>query len=232
MSIRALTFDLDDTLWYVGPVIAEAERRLHAWLAERYPQIAEAYEPEAMRALCGEVAAHYPLLEHNKTELRIRALRLAAERSGCDPSLAETAFEVFYSARQEVEFFQDVLPVLGALKDVYPLGALSNGNADIRLVGLNHVFDFHISAIEAGAAKPDATIFRLACERLGVEPREVAHVGDDPDTDIWGAAQAGMKTVWVNRDNRRWEDTRVTPDAVIADLYALMPLLRDWPARG
>ncbi len=230
MSIRALTFDLDDTLWYVGPVIAEAERRLHAWLAERYPRIADAYDPEALRAMCGEVAAQYPSLEHNKTELRIRALRLAAERCGYAPSLAETAFEVFYSARQEVEFFQDVLPVLSALKEAYPLGALSNGNADVRLVGLNHVFDFHISAIEAGAAKPNAAIFRLACERLGVTPKEVAHVGDDPDTDVWGAAQAGMKTVWVNRDRRLWEDTRVTPDAVITDLYALMPLLRDWPA--
>ena len=230
MGIRALTFDLDDTLWYVGPVIAQAEMRLHAWLAERYPGMAETYGPEALRALCGEVAAQYPSLEHNKTELRIRALRLAAQRSGYDPSLAETAFEVFYGARQEVEFFQDVLPVLGTLKADYPLGALSNGNADIRLVGLNHVFDFHISAIEAGAAKPDAAIFRLACERLGVEPRDVAHVGDDPDTDIWGAAQAGMKTVWVNRNQRLWDDTRVTPDAVITDLYALVPLLSDWQA--
>ncbi len=229
MTIRALTFDLDDTLWHVGPVIAQAERRLHDWLAERYPRIVKAYEPEALRALCGEVAARYPSLEHNKTELRIRALRLAAERSDYDPSLAETAFEVFYSARQEVEFFQDVLPVLGALNKRYPLGAVSNGNADVGLVGLKHVFDFHISAIEAGAAKPDAAIFRLACERLGMEPQAVAHVGDDPDTDIWGAAQAGMKTVWVNRTNRPWDDTRITPDAVITDLYELMPLLSDWP---
>jgi len=229
MSIRALTFDLDDTLWYVGPVIVQAEKRLHAWLTQRYPRIVETYGPETLRALCGEVATRYPSLEHDKTELRIRALRLAAERTGYDPSLAETAFEVFYDARQEVEFFRDVLPVLSELKELYPLGALSNGNADVRLVGLDHVFDFHISAVDAGAAKPDSTIFLLACERLGVEPQEVAHVGDDPDTDVWGAAQAGMKTVWVNRDKKPWEDTRLTPDAVVTDLYALVPLLDDWP---
>ena len=230
MSIRALTFDLDDTLWYVGPVIARAEKRLHAWLAEHYPRIAEAYEPESLRALCGEVVERYPSLEHDKTALRIRALRLAAERSGYHPSLAEIAFEVFYEARQEVAFFPDVLPVLGTLKGLYPLGALSNGNADVRLVGLAHIFDFHISAIDVGAAKPDSAMFRLACERLGVEPQEVAHVGDDPDTDVWGAAQAGMKTVWVNRENKSWTDARVTPDAVVPDLFALMPLLSDWPA--
>ena len=228
MSIRALTFDLDDTLWYVGPVIALAEQRLHKWLAEHYPRIVTAYEPGDLRALCGEVAEKYPLLEHDKTALRIGALRLAAERTGYDQAMAETAFKVFYEARQEVAFFHDVLPVLGTLKGLYRLGALSNGNADVQLVGLAHIFEFHISAIHVGAAKPDPAMFRLACERLGVEAQQVAHVGDDPDTDVWGAAQAGMKTVWVNRDNKPWVDTRVTPDAVITDLYALMPLLKDW----
>ena len=220
--------DLDDTLWYVGPVIALAEKRLYEWLAKHYPRIVEAYEPGNLRALCGEVAEQYPHLAHDKTALRINALRLAAERTGYAPSMAEAAFEVFYGARQEVAFFKDVLPVLGSLKALYPLVALSNGNADVRLVGLAHVFDFHISAIEVGVAKPDPTMFRLACERLGVEPQQVAHVGDDPDADVWGATQAGMKTVWANRDNKPWTDTRVKPDAVITDLYALLPLLKDW----
>jgi putative hydrolase of the HAD superfamily len=228
-AIRALTFDLDDTLWDVWPVIERAEARLHAWLAEHHPRMVEIYRPSELRALCREIAGRHPHLDHNKTALRIHALRLAAQRAGCDPALAEPAFAVFHAARQEVEFYHDVLPVLERLSRRYTLGALSNGNADVHLVGLGHVFDFHLAAADVGVAKPAAPMFERACRLLGMAPAEIVHVGDDPQTDIWGAAQVGMRTVWVNRGGRQWPQNVPRADAEIRDLSELEPLLERFP---
>ena len=50
MSIECVTFDLDDTLWHIGPVIARAEKHFYDWLREHCPRIAEAEEPESLVA--------------------------------------------------------------------------------------------------------------------------------------------------------------------------------------
>ena len=169
---------------------------------------------------------------HDLTRLRIEGLRLAAYNVGYNTAEfdAEAAFAVFHAARNDVQFFADALPALENLARHYTLGALSNGNADIRLVGLDHLFDFALSAADVGSPKPDPAMFRAALKALGnLDPRQIVHVGDDPHTDIWGAAQAGWRTVWVNRRNQPWEHPHQA-DAEIRELGELESLLRAWQA--
>lgn len=203
-TIRALTFDLDDTLWDIWPVIANAERRLHDWLVSHYPRIAEQYTALELRALAGEIAAANPLLAHDRTSVRKRALVEAAHRCGYQDFLVEPAFEVFFTARNEVIFFEEVVPALERLQSSYTLGAVTNGNADLSRIGLDHLFDFCISPTDIGVAKPDPAIFREAIRLLGAGPREILHVGDDPNHDVRGARRAGMRTCWVNRGDGSW----------------------------
>ena len=82
MNVRAICFDLDDTLWDIWPTIARAEQRLHAWLAERHPEIPRRYSPEELRLLAREVVAQRPEIGHDRTLVRKLALKLAAERCG------------------------------------------------------------------------------------------------------------------------------------------------------
>ena len=224
--IRAITFDLDDTLWDVWPTIERAERRLHDWLAEHYPKIPARYNAETLRGLRQQVLSARPDIAHDMTSIRRECLRLAAQTVGYSEFDDAAAFAIFHAARNDVLFFADAVPALERLALRYRLGALSNGNADIKLVGLDHVFDFAISAADAGCSKPDPLIFETARRRLQLEPEQILHVGDDPHTDIWGAAQAGWRTAWVNRNSAEWDHMHRFDVEVetLSELETLLPL--------
>ena len=223
MDIRAISLDLDDTLWPIEPAILRAEERLHRWLSEHCPPVAEAYPMPAMRALRERVSAEHPHLAHDFTAQRKISLRTALVPHGYDEDKVEAAFEVFFCARNDVEVYADTLPALRRLASRYPLVSLTNGNADLQRIGLHSLFMHTISARELGIAKPDPKIFLHACERLRVAPAQVLHVGDDPDLDVRGAREAGMATVWLNRRGETWSHS-LQPDLTFTDLSALA----DW----
>lgn len=198
-AIRALTLDLDDTLWPVTPVIARAEVAMRHWLERHAPATAAAFDTEAMRRLRAQVDQAHPELRHDLSALRRTTLRRAVALAGEPPALADEAFEVFFAARQQVEFYPEVPEALPRLAARFPLWSLSNGNADLHRVGIGAHFRGSMNAAELGAAKPDPRVFAQACRRIGLAPAEVLHVGDDRVMDVDGARAAGMVAVWVRR---------------------------------
>ena len=222
--IFAITFDLDDTLWAIDPVIERAEQRMHAWLAEHYPRLPERYTPADLRALRDGMVDARPELAHDLSALRRESLAMAAQHCGYGREAADGAFAVMWQARNEVELFADVLPVLTELSGRLTLGGLTNGNADIVRIGLHGLLRFCTTAREVGVAKPHPGIFEAASIAAGVPPNQVLHVGDDPQRDVHGARAAGMRTVWVNRDGQTWPDGPPA-DAEIKDLFGLLELL-------
>ena len=228
-AVRAITLDLDDTIWPIAPVIVRAENALGAWLREHAPRTAELFPLEAMRALRDEVQAEHPHLAHDFTRQRLISLERMLQAAGEDIALVEPAFDAFFAARCEVEHYDDSLDALDRLAARVPLAALSNGNADLARIGLMHVFAFQLGAREHGAAKPAASIFHAACERLACPPGEVLHVGDDIEMDVLGARRAGLRSCWLNRpdgDGRRreWPASEPRPDLEVPTLAALA----DW----
>lgn len=222
--ILAITFDLDDTLWAIDPVIERAEQLMHAWLGEHYPLLPERYSPAALRALRDGIVDARPDLAHDLSALRRESLALAALECGYGREVAEAAFAVMWQARNEVELFADVLPVLGALSARFTLGALTNGNADIVRIGIDGLLRFCVTARETGFAKPHPAIFTAACTAAGLAAHQVLHVGDDPERDVHGARAAGMRTVWVNRHGKPWPGGPPA-DAEVRDLHELLRLL-------
>ena len=221
-ATRVISLDLDDTLWPCAPVLAAAEAALHEWLQERYPRTVHGHSIHTMRALRAKIAAQFPEQSHDLTFLRRRALAAQFLGAGYAESASEEALEVFLAARNRVEFFDDVRPALERLRTRYRLFALSNGNADPHRCGLGAFFDGHVSAIAAGAAKPDARIFAALREMAGVPAEEILHVGDDPITDVVGARQAGMQTAWLNRDARIWPVALAPPTRTISTLAEIL----------
>jgi putative hydrolase of the HAD superfamily len=223
-QIKALTFDLDDTLWDSGPVLMAAERTLYDWLALRYPRIGRHYTLEGLREMRLELLRQRPELGHNMTELRKLSLRLAADTVGYDHSLVEPAFEVFLRARHRIRLYDDVIPALQAFKRAgYRVASMTNGNADVVRLGLGHLFDFSLSAERVGKGKPHPLIFATACRHAAVEPVELVHIGDDPTTDLAGGQAAGVKVVWMNR-RRRSRDPGVEMDAEVHCMHDLLSL--------
>lgn len=216
---RVLSLDLDDTLWPVGPVIAAAEAALYDWIKLRHPDAARGHDAGSMRAMRERLAAEFPERSHDLTFLRHRALAAQFEAAGSPASACDEAMEVFLAARNRVEFYDDVRPALERLRADYRLFAVSNGNADLGRCGIGDLFDGHITAIAAGAAKPDARIFAALTRMAGVSAGAITHVGDDPLTDVVGARQAGLRPIWLNRGGaREWPAALAPPERTISSL--------------
>ncbi|MGH8032446.1 MAG: HAD family hydrolase, partial [Luteimonas sp.] len=217
-SVRAITLDLDDTLWPFAPIGARIERVLDDWMRTHSPRTAEQFPIDAMRELRERVHAEHPHLIHDLGEVRRLTLQRALTESGGDATLADAAYAAFYAERNRVECYPDSIAALARIAARVPVAAVTNGNADLERIGLAKYFSFSLGAREHGAAKPDASIFLDACARLRCAAHEVLHVGDDIELDVIGAARAGLRTCWINRiadgDDapRAWPSDAPPPD--------------------
>jgi putative hydrolase of the HAD superfamily len=220
MRIRAISLDLDDTLWPIGPVLALAEQRLDDWLHRHHPQAAAAWPVAALRTLREAVADERPDLAHDYSAQRRLTLERALGTHGLGADAVDAAFEIYYAARNEVDCYADVAPALAVLAARWPLVSVSNGNADLDRIGLRAHFRDCVCARDVGVGKPAPAIFHAACARLGVAPDQVLHVGDDPLLDVAGARAAGLRTAWLNRHGATWPGGDPA-DFEFADLGAL-----------
>lgn len=224
-KVRAVAFDLDNTLWDIEPVIARAEVRLRDWLHEHCPRIPERLSIEDMRAARELLARQEPHNAHDFTYLRITSLAQHARECGYEEEMAERAFEVFFAARNELDLFEDVRPALHRLRSRYPLATLSNGNADLGRVGLAEFFALSLNARQIGVGKPHPSCFERLAHDLHLAPHDIIYVGDDPFLDVAAARAAGLRTAWMNRIGQPWPSTIAPADLAIADCAELATLL-------
>ena len=220
-TIRAITFDLDDTLWPFAPIGERIETALHAWFIEHSPRTAERFPIEDMRKLRERVFAEFPQHAHDLGLLRRLTIQRALRDSGGDIALADAAHACFFRERNRVDFYPDALDGLQRIAARLPVAALTNGNADLAAIGIAGLFRFQLGAREYGAAKPDAGLFHEACHRLGFAPGEILHVGDHPQMDVAGAANAGLRSCWIDRGDHAWPDALPRADLHITTLTAL-----------
>ena len=226
--IRAITLDLDDTLWPFAPIGARVDHVQHAWLEANCPRTAARFPVDAMRRLRDVINAEHPHLAHDFSRLRKLTLARAMELAGDDVAHVEPAFEAFFAERNRVECYPDAIAALERIAARVPVAAVTNGNADLERIGLRGHFVFQLGASQHGAPKPDPGIFLAACAKLGEAPHHVLHVGDDIELDVMGAARAGLRTCWIHRDDLHpepvWPHAHVQPDLAFPTLEALA----DW----
>ena len=224
-AIRAITFDLDDTLWPFAPIGERIERTLHDWFVAHSPRTAERFPISEMRALRERVFAEFPQHAHDLGLLRRLTIERALHESGGDPGLTSAAYAIFFHERNRVDFYPDARDALARIARRLPIAALTNGNADLAQIGIAPLFRFQLGAREFGAPKPDPALFHAACERLRLPPGSVLHVGDHPHTDVFGAANAGLRSCWIDRGDHHWPDGMPPADLRIATLTELAELI-------
>ena len=213
-----LSFDLDDTLWPVEPLMLAAETEMQSWIMDKHPQIMEGHDRDSLRRLRAALAQRFPERAHDMTFLRHRMLSELFAAAGKSEAHADEAFEVFFSARNRVTLYDEVAAALVRLRARYRLFALSNGNADLKRCGIGQWFDGHVTAISAGAPKPERRIFERLIAEAGVEANQILHIGDDPQLDVVGAMQAGLQAAWLNRNAKSWPSDLPPPPRTIASL--------------
>ncbi len=227
--VRAVLFDLDDTLWPIVPVIRRAEHLLHDWLTEHVPAVASQWSVESLRERRSALMLENPHFQIDLWALRHAGLTEAFIACDADTDMIVHAMAVFSAARNDVTPFDDVVPGLQRLARQVALGSISNGFADLVQIGLAPLFRVSLAAHSFGSAKPDPALFHAACDALAVAPAEAVYVGDDLQLDVAGAQAAGLRAVWMNRFERRLPP-EVRPDATCTDLPALEAWLRAQPA--
>ncbi len=219
VAISVITFDLDNTLWDVEPVLLRAEDVQQDWLKQHRPGAVEAFDHEALFEFKKSVWKRNPHLMHHVSQMRIQMLYelqiAAGYREEEARSGAELAFAVFLRERHKVVLYEEALGVLEQLAQKYTLGALTNGNADIYKTDAAEYFDFAFLAEDIGVSKPHPDMFHAALQQTGVNAAAIIHVGDDPEHDIQGARAVGMHTVWVNTQRKAWSgDQRADREVV------------------
>lgn len=226
-QIRAITIDLDDTLWDTVPVLKRAEQRLFEWLQTNYPRIAVDFPRERTMALRAEVVNEHPDMLHDLTFLRREVLARMGAAAGYGEDYVDAAFEVFDDARNDLEMFPEVRPALERLRERFVLVAVTNGNANLTKIGADDLFEDIVYAREVGAAKPAARIFEVAVDAGGASASETLHAGDHPEHDVHGARLAGLRTVWVNRMQREWPEHLSSPEHTVGHVGELAALFDD-----
>ena len=199
-SVRAVLFDIDDTLVDFG---ASAAAGLAALLG---PEVREGLpgtwhaltERHYPRFLAGEVSFGDMQLER-LVELIAWAGLPAPDRAGLLELEARRQDEM----TRHYRLFDDVRPCLEAL-DGFRVGVVSNSDgphqrAKLASVGLADAFEVVVVSGDVGHAKPDPRIFVEACRRLDLPPSAVVYVGDRLDVDAQGAVAAGLHGVWLDR---------------------------------
>ncbi|HFD86783.1 MAG TPA: HAD family hydrolase, partial [Gammaproteobacteria bacterium] len=200
--IKCITFDLDDTLWECKPVIHRAEAKFYEWLGHHHPKVTRRYSYEA---LIQSRIAYMQANQHQAfdlTRLRKNWLAQIVAETGASSEVVEAGFQVFWKARNQVDLFEGVRDTLQQLGSHFILGSITNGNADIHQVGLGDIFDFSVTAAEAGVAKPEKAIFQRAADKADVALNKVLHVGDDSDRDVIGALHSGAMAAWVTPEEQ------------------------------
>ena len=202
-SIKAVTFDVDDTIWDFDAAMRRClmkaldELRLHD--ADAAGQLDIDTLAELRDIAHEELRGKVTDLSEIRRESFKRALRYVGRPND---ELGDHLFEVYVRHRsQATKLFSDVRPALEALKPGYTLGIISNGNTYPEHFGLEDLIDFSVYGQDhCGLEKPDPRIFHIAVEQAGCTAAEIVHVGDSLENDVDGAKAAGLHAVWLNRN--------------------------------
>lgn len=198
MTIKLITFDLDDTLWDNLPIIIEAESDMVNWLQERVPNFSQIYT-ESARSYRAQVIQTRPQIQYDMNKIRLsvleRVLQDCTDNRDESHDLALSALCIFHGRRNRFLLMDHAEEVLKTLSQRYSLVSVTNGTSDVRQSPIGEYFDLSLNAANVQASKPNPIMFLTVLSQMGAQPQEAVHVGDHPVDDIECAANLGMHTI-------------------------------------
>ncbi|MGJ8691782.1 MAG: HAD-IA family hydrolase [Thalassotalea sp.] len=207
-AIKAISFDLDDTLYSNRQVMINTDAAMQTY----FQQLAISHQLSASPAeqfnhlfwlpFRQQALTLAPELSHDVTEARRHTYRLGFQQLGMPVQLIEDevskAMHYFLSQRNKVAVPNEIHQFLSLLSKKFPLVAISNGNVDTKVIGLEPYFQHIFHAGNGFKQKPDSDLFHAAIKKLKINAKQLLHVGDCGNADIKGANRAGCQSAWLN----------------------------------
>ncbi len=206
-NFKAISFDLDDTLYSNYPIMMATDEKMVAYFAEHLPINTQGdYNYQFWFVFRSQALKKNYELVHDVGELRLQSYYLGIHSLGFSDevamNMAKQALSYFVQQRSNFAVPKSIHQLLSKLKQHWPIIAISNGNVDTKAIGIEHYFDaiFHAGFHKDKdlKQKPDADMFNHACQQFDLQPEELLHVGDCGENDVLGAIRFGCQTAWVS----------------------------------
>ena len=234
--IKAVFFDLDATLCDSDTAWNIAVKETFQRLCEHAPNVSKKAVTEAWTTVHQKLFQQLNARKCSMAEVRDSRFQCLFKELGLPTDkVMEKLSDFFCSLYLTSLHLYDDVTVLEKLH-AYHVGIITNGAHDehtdsqlskVRHLGLTERIQSLTISGEIGVRKPKVEIFRVACERAGVLPKEAVYVGDSVQNDIVGANRAGMTSVLINRksDMRIPKTVDEQPDYIVSSLYDVLSCL-------
>jgi putative hydrolase of the HAD superfamily len=230
-SIRAVLFDLGDTLMYSlqpwGPVYELAGRELARCLSAGGLSVdGETFHWDFLQKLDQYYTERDRNLMETSTLLVLKELLAEKGLPDLPESRLRPALNCFYAmTQQNWNLEADATPMLAALQaNGLRLGLVSNAGDSqdvfqlVEKFEIQRYFDFILTSADCGYRKPHPAIFKLALAHWGYMPDEVAMVGDKLEADVHGARPLGIYAIWIKRRAKVSSPPPAEPDETVETL--------------
>ena len=236
-AIKAISFDLDDTLYSNRSVMLATERAMIEFFADNLPSELSAkyvFDRSFWHPFRKQVIKQSPELIHDVSAIRFACYRLGIASLGVNEAdsqeITQRAMHHFMTERCKVNVPEQSHQLLKKLSAHLPVVAISNGNVDTKAIGIEHHFRYIFHAGDRAGnrilrSKPHPDMFHQACQQLSITPQELLHVGDCGQADIKGAINAGCQSAWLPHYNVG-KPLSVLPDIELSDVGELLSLLQ------
>ena len=234
--IKAVFFDLDGTLCDSDTAWSIAQREMFQLFRKQYPNVSEEALAEAWRNVHQELFNQLDSGEISMADVRDSRFQGLFRKLNLPIDKIMEGLSGFFCSRYltSLRLYEDVT-VLEKLQ-AYHIGIITNGAHDehtdsqlskVRHLGLDERIQSLTISGEIGVRKPKIEIFKVACERADVSPREALFVGDTIENDIVGANRAGMMSVFINRksDVLTPKTAEERPDYTVSNLHDVLSCL-------
>ncbi|MDQ1237662.1 MAG: 5-amino-6-(5-phospho-D-ribitylamino)uracil phosphatase YigB [Wigglesworthia glossinidia] len=205
-KFRALTFDLDDTLYDNKPIISRTEKKLINFLNHSNKKLLN-FKHKNYKFYRKQLLIKYPKIYYNINFWRKQSILLSITSFGINYKLAviitKKAMKLVNLWRNQIYIESDIHRILELLSKKWPLIAITNGDANIYKCKISQYFSCIFRSGIDGPPKPYKKMYDLAAKKLKLPPKEILHVGDCLETDVFGAINYGMQSCWLNTHNTK-----------------------------
>ncbi|SET19540.1 HAD-IA family hydrolase [Thalassotalea agarivorans] len=226
--IKAISFDLDDTLYENHPQMLACYQQMLTFFKQHLGGD-RVYDHAFWIPFRNQAVVENERIRHDVGKLRLQSYYLGIQSLGYDKNealkLAEQAMAHFLFWRSNFTVPQESIELLETLKKKYPIVAITNGNVDAEKIGIARYFDAIFHANEQYALKPAPDMFAAACQQLNITPNQLLHVGDCGRSDIFGAARYGCQTAYFNRYGIG-KPLKILPNIALTKVSELANLVR------